>query len=131
MKYKDKEYKTIIWDWKSTLYDPYNETLYDWVLPFLDKSDAQNYLVSWSNDVAKRTELIKSYNLEKYFKKIIISLTSKRENFEMLFEQEGVDPETTLVVGDNINDEIKTAREMSVDAIHISTFVQEVVKPKK
>lgn len=131
MKYKNKEYKTIIWDWKSTLYDDFNSKLFDWVISVFKKLDTQNYLVSWSSDYQKRLELINSFGIKAYFKEISISLTSKREIFEKIFDSQGVDPETTLVVGDNMNDEIRIARDMGVDATHVSEFVSEVVNKEK
>lgn len=124
MIYKGKNYKTIIWDWRSTLYDPNTEQLYPWVLTFLKNYKVENILVSWAANPASRKELINSFKLSKYFSQIIITGTNKREEFEKLFDLEQVNPDTTIIVGDNINDEIALAEQLGVDNEEVSKFVK-------
>lgn len=124
MKYKGKNYKTIIWDWRSTLYDPNTEQLYPWVMDFLKEIRIDNILVSWAASPANRKEMIKSFRISKYFSKIIVTGTNKREEFERLFDLEGIDPESTIVVGDNMNDEIALANDLGVDNEEVSVFIK-------
>lgn len=125
MKYKDKEYETILWDWRSTLYDPNTESLYPWVEDFFKTARVNHILVSWALNPQKRTELIESFSISKKFLRKYISSTKKRQIFEQIFDQDGFNPETTIVIGDNINDEISIANDLAIDSIHVDSFVKE------
>lgn len=122
--YKGKRYENIIWDWRSTLYDPFTENLYPWVGIFFKKYKLNNYLVSWAANPSKRTELINSFPLMKNFKRIIVTGENKKDVFESIFDLKELDPELTLVVGDNMNDEIALAKELGIDSEEVSKFIK-------
>lgn len=126
-KYKGKTYHYIIWDWRSTLWDPFNSCLYPWVQAFFTKhKNLSHILISFSIDREKRMKMIEQTDLKKYFKHISISLVNKREQFEEVFDQGIAKPDETLVVGDNKNDEIKVAKDLAVDFAIISEFLKEI-----
>jgi predicted HAD superfamily phosphohydrolase YqeG len=125
IKYKGKEYKTIVWDWRSTLYDPNNESLYPWVEDYIKHSKVNHILVSWAANPQRRIELINSFSIMKEFKEIIVTGNKKRVSFEYLFDKEEIDPETTIVIGDNVNDEIALAKDMGIDCSTVEEFVKE------
>lgn len=127
MKYKNKDYKSIIWDWRSTIYDPLLNQLYPWVKDFFNENDdVDHYLISWTGNVQKRTELINSFEITKKFKKIYITGEKKRTVFEKIFDEEGVDADNTLIIGDNVNDEISIAKDLAVDSVLISKFIKDM-----
>ncbi|MCC7289699.1 HAD hydrolase-like protein [bacterium] len=128
MKYRNKEYKTIIWDWRSTIYDPSSETLYPWVKPLLrEYNDVNHILVSWALNVPVRREKIKSFGVMTYFKRIFVT-NDKRMTFEEIFDELGYDADSTLIVGDNVNDEIAIAKDIGVDSEVVEVFVKNVAK---
>lgn len=126
IKIKNKEYETILWDWRSTLYDPNTESLYPWVEEFISRTNVNHILVSWALNPLKRIELVNSFSISNKFSNKYISSIKKREVFEQIFDQDGIDPETTLIIGDNVNDEILIAKDLCVDSMHVTDFVKEL-----
>lgn len=125
---KGKQYKTIIWDWRSTLYDPLNHELYDWVKPFFEENkDLEHILVSYVSDREKRMKWIKDTGMKHQFKHIFLTSSPKRQSFEEIVDGLGYNPEEIIVVGDNENDEIKAAQDLALDSILVEDFVKEVL----
>jgi FMN phosphatase YigB (HAD superfamily) len=124
MKYLNKTYKTIIWDWKSTLYDANNAQLYNWVLPFFKNNDVNHIMVSWALNPDTRTELIKNSDVNKYFSKVYVTNESKRAFFVKILNDPKIEKESVIVIGDNVNDEIALAKELGIDTVEVNKFVK-------
>ena len=130
--FRNKEYQYLIWDWRSTLWDPFNHQLYPWVKDFFEKNkDLKHILISFSIDYEKRYGQIMQEGLAKYFTYISISLKRKREQFEEVFDKGIAIPEKSLIIGDNTNDEIKVAKDLGIDSVTIGEFLKEISVAKK
>ena len=122
MKYLNKKYTTIIWDWKSTLFDANNSKLYNWVIPFLKNKDVNHILVSWALNPETRLELIKGSDIYQYFSNVYVTNESKRVYFQKIVNDPKIDKEGIIVIGDNINDEIALAKDVGIDSDEVNKF---------
>jgi methionine salvage enolase-phosphatase E1 len=124
MRFRNKEYKVVIWDWLWTLYSRRDERLFKWVMPYFESSvgEANNFLVSYAYNPSKRVKLIEGFNLDKYFKDIVVSVDKKEVMYKVILEKYGYKKEDVLVIGDNVLHEGRAAKELGLDFIPIAVW---------
>ncbi|MCK9368799.1 hypothetical protein M0R04_02360 [Candidatus Dojkabacteria bacterium] len=76
-------------------------------------------------------KIIEKNDMKKYFKYISISLMKKKEMFTKIFNEGIAILSKSLVIGDNVYDEIKAAKELGVDTVSIGDFLKEISVAKK
>jgi FMN phosphatase YigB (HAD superfamily) len=98
--------KTIIFDWGRTLYDPEIQSLDKSVPSLLERlKEKYNFvIVSLAKDgnIQKRTELIKKYNIEKYFIKIVFTIDDKEKAYTETVNQLALSPKNTIIIDDRV-----------------------------
>ena len=126
----NKKYKYIFWDWLNTLYDPFTDSLYPWVLPFFDRygNKADHFLITFVVHPERRMSMIQRLDMMNKFKEIRLIQNSKDETFIELIQNSNLDPKSILVVGDSLDSEIRSAETIGVDALLVKDFVK-LLKP--
>jgi hypothetical protein len=131
MEINGKTYRYIFWDWLWTLYDGNNDRLFDWVVPAFEKmKDVQHFLVSWTSNIDKRRGQIRLSPIRKYFTKIYVVNVSKDLSFRNLIKDYGIPKEELIVIGDSYTNEIPTAKNLGIDWVHITDFVDQLPAEK-
>ena len=126
LKLRVNQYKHIFWDWLWTVYDNDKQELYPWAQKvFEDSADSKHYMVSWAADPAGRKQLIEDSVLMGKLTDLWTGQEYKKGVFEQLMKKYQIPAEDILVIGDNMENEIQSAKELGLDHVHISDFVKE------
>lgn len=115
--------KLIIFDFLYTLYDPVSGTLFSGVLETAKKL-SESYplvIISSTANVQERIALIKKLGLTPYFKEIIVS-TKTPDLYLNVCKKYKAKPHETVVIGDNVNNEIAIAKEIGAIPVLINKF---------
>jgi FMN phosphatase YigB (HAD superfamily) len=131
MEINGKTYKYVFWDWLWTLYDGNNAKLFDWVVPTFERmKDVKHFLVSWTSNIDKRSGEIELSPIRKYLTKVYVVNVSKDLSFRNLIKEFNIPIEDLIVIGDSYTNEIPTAKELGIDWIHITDFVNQLPAEK-
>ncbi len=112
--------KTIIFDWKRTLYDPDTKLLIDGakeVLEALAKRDIPLVLIGKGG--ADMDEALDSLGVRKYFTEVHFVDAKSDELFEKYVPTDH--PESTIVVGDRAQGEIAIGKRLGAKAIWVKS----------
>jgi len=111
--------KGIIFDFNRTLFDPEKEQLFDSALDLLEglSKKYKLVLISFATRASERERMIHSFNLGKYFHKILIVSEKKLEHFKDCVKALDCRLEEILVVGDRIKSEIRIANELGMTSV--------------
>ena len=109
--------KAIIFDFNRTVYDPEKDELFDGIIMLMEKAKEAGfslYLVAKGGE--ERQMKIKSLDLPKYFRKIIVRPEKTRAEFEDIMKE--AEPETAFfVLGDRTRKEIRFGNECKMTTI--------------
>lgn len=110
----------IIWDFRNTIYNTDTEDFYEGALEVLEafKEKYTQILISATDNVEQRIELIQKLALDKYFVDIIITHKTKK-TFEDLIKKYNGPAEETYVIGDRYDSEIAIGNELGAKTIWI------------
>ncbi len=113
--------KGIIFDFINTLYDPEKKQLFTGVLSLLkDLKTSGIKLGLLSYGSAGKIELIRKLGLNEYFDKVAVTEEKSPAEFQLFLEQFKLNPDQILVVGDRLDDEIKTGKSLGLITVWIS-----------
>lgn len=125
--------KTIIFDWKRTLYDPNNKSLIKGSLRLLSFLKQKKYLLvligKGSNDMYQEIERL---DVKQYFTNVFFKEGKKNDNLFKKYVLKS-DPGSTIVVGDRVRSEIEVGNRLKSITIWIKQgkFAEELPLSKK
>lgn len=138
MRYKNREYGVVIWDWLWTVYSRKDGRLFNWVIPYFEKhgKDSRNYLVSYAYNPTKRIKMIQDFGISKYFEDIKVARADKEELFNDVINIHKLEKEDILVIGDNVLHEGVASNKLGLDFLPIAVWNEFVytsldIRPKK
>lgn len=124
--------KTIIFDWKRTLYYPDQKVLIDGALNLLENLRNNNIpMVLIGKGGEDMSEEVKRLGVEKYFKQIVFAQGEKDpEVFKAHISKK--DPRKTVLIGDRVQSELMIGRELGITTIWIKQgkFASELPETK-
>lgn len=116
---------------------PYRKILFPYTIEILEYLTAKNYVLHLLTNGFNNVQHNKLYNsnLTKYFKEIITSekansLKPNKEIFEFALNATGADVNESIMIGDNIDADIKGAMNAGLDTVFVNHLnVETDVKP--
>ncbi len=111
--------KTIIFDWKRTLYDPDQKTLIAGaknLLEFIKSKNIPMVLIGKGGD--EMDEAVSRLGVKGYFKKIIFAEGMKDPRMFMPYIS-GDDSKKTLFIGDRVRSELEIGKKLGVTTIWV------------
>jgi len=126
--------KIIIFDFNRTIYDPEKNNLTQDVLLILQKlfvnSENSLYLISRDENKEKRQEILRKFDLEKYFQKMFFVSKKSPNLFRKIIKKEKINPDNVYIVGDYLYDEIRYGNMCGVNTIWFKSGKFKDLKPK-
>ncbi len=125
--------KAAIFDYNRTLFDPEQGSLFPCVIDVLELIKKRIKLAVMAKGGTARLKQIEEFGLPRYFDVMIINQKKDLNGFKTCFEELGVMPEETYVIGDRILKEIKFGNELGAVTIWFRNgkFKDELPKNKK
>lgn len=111
--------KTIIFDWKRTLYDPDQQTLISGAIELLEYLKTHNVqMVLIGKGAQEMNDEVNKLGVRKYFKKVIFAKGVKDPN---VFAQEITkdDPKKTIFIGDRVRSELEIGNKLGATTIWV------------
>lgn len=112
--------KLIIFDYYRTLYNPETGRLFSGIKRLLYKLflNSENTLILITTFNLKRKKQIKSLNLNKYFKEIILCKQKELIIYKDIMNK--YPSNAVVVIGDREEEEIKIGKKLNVKTIHVN-----------
>lgn len=123
--------KMVIFDFNRTIYDPEKKRLLPkvrFVLRILIKRGFSLYLVSRAEN--SRRKLIKSLDLQKYFRQIITCQEKGLEDFKKIANRRTIDQQNSFVIGDRVKEEIRFGNFLGLKTVWLKVGKFSEEKPK-
>ena len=106
----------IIFDYYLTIFDPETGELYPKTYGILEKLSKEHKLFLFTYNEYDRAEFMKSSQIEKFFTKICLVDKKDKDNMLKVID-EANSADTTLVVGDRVQSEIRIGNELGYETI--------------
>lgn len=103
------------------------------ILNYLRNKHYKLHLITNGFEITQRSK-IKLSNIENYFTELItsevaMSLKPKKEIFEFALQKTGATLQNSIMIGDNLDADIKGANNVGMDSVFVNHILEEVTEP--
>lgn len=112
--------KVVIFDFNRTIYDPEAGRLVKnarFTLRTLLRRGFYLYLISYAGESRRR--LIKNLNIDQYFRRVMVTRTKSKKDFERIVNSRSVICSSSFVIGDRVRKEIKIGNLLGMQTIWV------------
>ena len=109
--------QAVIFDFNRTLFDPTVYALYHGAKPMLEDLAATRRLFLYSRKAWDRSNLLATLGIDSYFEKTYFVERKTKENLDAILKSHELDPASTVIVGDMLEDEICVGGELGLTTV--------------